>query len=115
MNTGTYTRLRYALSICVLACAAVEARADTVSRIDTSDCSAPAYRRDWEANEESGQVLLSFQVDAKGKVTSVKLVESSGWSDLDLASVRALKRCVFKGATPDSKSWESMRYTWVLK
>ena len=102
------------LSAFALACATSQIQAAETARIDTNDCGVPAYRHDWEVDEESGQVLLAFQVDAKGKVKSVKLVESSGWPELDSASMRALKRCVFKNAAA-AKEWESVRYTWVLK
>ncbi len=108
------TCLLSALSTCLLAGAAFQASAAEASRLDPNECNVPAYRRDWEINEESGQVQLAFQVDANGKVKAVKLVESSGWPDLDSASVRALKQCVFKNAAA-STSWESVRYTWVLK
>ncbi len=115
MKSCTRTRLFSALSACLLAGAALQASAGEISPDETKACNTPAYRREWESNEESGQVLLSFQVDANGKVKSVKLLESSGWPDLDSASVRALKQCVFKSAAPDSKNWGAVRYTWVLK
>jgi protein TonB len=98
----------------MLACTTLQSHAGETAHIDTGDCSTPEYRRDWETNEESGAVLLSFQVDAKGKVKAIKVIESSGWPDLDLASVRSLRQCVFKNAAA-AKNWESVRYTWVLK
>jgi TonB family protein len=112
MKSSTATRL---FSACLLAGAALQANAGEIARFDPNECNTPTYNRDWERNEESGQVLLSFQVDAKGKVMAIKVVQSSGWPDLDSASVRALKQCVFKKAASESKNWESVRYTWVLK
>ena len=113
---NTRARLFSALVCFMLASMPVfDASAGEAAPIDTSTCLVPAYRHDWEINEESGQVLLAFQLDAKGKVKSVKLVESSGWPDLDSASVRALKQCVFKAGATAIRNWETVRYTWVLK
>jgi TonB family protein len=111
------TRLIGTMIAFSLALLSAEAQADGAAApaVDTRDCGAPAYQRDWESNEESGQVLLAFQVGGNGKVKAVKLVESSGWPNLDSASVRAIKRCVFKSAASNSQNWESVRYTWVLK
>lgn len=113
MNRRTHSLL-CAISAAVLASATLAAHAEETTHIDTRDCNVPAYQHDWQSDEESGDVLLQFQVDTKGKVKSVKLVESSGWADLDLASVRALKHCVFKNAA-SAKDWEAVRFTWVLK
>ena len=106
-------RTRLFAALCFFMTAAT-AGAGEAPQINTGDCKIPAYRHDWTADEESGQVLLAFQIDAKGKVVAVKLVESSGWPDLDSASVRSLKQCVFKNASA-SQNWEEVRYTWVLK
>ena len=111
MSSRTY--LIAALGLFMMA-ASTGASAREVSQINTNDCRVPVYRHDWETSEESGDVRLAFQIDAKGKVTAVKLVESSGWPDLDAASVRSLKQCVFKSA-PASLNWEAVRYTWILK
>jgi len=115
----TRTRLLSTLSAAMFACVTLQAHAaDTgTAPIDMSGCNTAAYKRDWETNEESGKVLLAFQLDADGKVKAVKLVESSGWPDLDSASVRALKQCVFKSASSAAapENWETVRYTWVLK
>ena len=108
---NTRTRLFAALSFFMTA---ATAGAGEAPQINTGDCHVPAYRHDWETAEESGQVRLAFQIDAKGKVIAVKLVESSGWPDLDSASVRSLKQCVFKNASA-TQNWEEVRYTWVLK
>ena len=116
----TRTRLLSTLTAALLACVTLQAHAadaDTAP-VDMSGCNTAAYKRDWETNEESGKVLLAFQLDASGKVKAVKLVESSGWPDLDSASVRALKQCVFKAANSSSatpENWETVRYSWVLK
>jgi TonB family protein len=111
MNART---LLCAFCATLFACATLQAHAGEAAHIDTGDCNVPAYLHEWQVNDESGEVLLSFQVDAKGKVKSIKVVESSGWPDLDLASVRSLKRCVFKNAAA-AKDWESVKFTWVLK
>lgn len=114
----TRTRLLSTLTAALLACVTLQAQADDTAPVDMSGCNTAAYKRDWETNEESGKVLLAFQLDASGKVKAVKLVESSGWPDLDSASVRALKQCVFKAANSSSatpENWETVRYSWVLK
>jgi TonB family protein len=105
-----------ALSALALVTLSPHASADETSvKVDTQSCGAPAYHHDWESDEESGEVLLSFLVGEDGKVISVKMLESSGFPELDSASVRAIKRCTFKSSTTNDKNWESVRFYWVLK
>jgi len=90
------------------------------ARVDTHDCGVPEYKQEWQADEETGEVVVAFKVDPSGKVKDVKLVASSGYPDLDSASVRTIKRCVFKSgvsAAPaaSSAAWESVKVSWVLK
>ncbi len=93
---------------------------ETSARVDAHDCGVPEYKQEWQAEEETGEVIVAFKVDGSGKVKDVKLVESSGYTDLDSASVRAIKRCVFKSgaantAAPGNAAWESVKVSWVLK
>ncbi|MBV8634977.1 MAG: TonB family protein [Burkholderiaceae bacterium] len=111
----TRTRLLSTIAAFMLACTAGHAGAGETSTVDTSGCKVPSYRHDWETNEESGEVVLAVQFDAKGKLKAVKLVESSGWPDLDFASLRSLRQCVFKNTATTSQSWETVRYIWLLK
>jgi len=90
------------------------------ARPDTHDCGVPEYKQEWQAEEETGEVIVAFKVDASGKVKDVKLVESSGYADLDSASVRTIKRCVFKNGVASTSAssnaaWESVKVSWVLK
>lgn len=105
-----------ALSALALVTLSPHASADeSNAKVDAQSCSAPSYHHEWETDDESGEVLLSFQVGEDGKVKSVKMLESSGFPELDSASVRAIKRCTFKSSTENSTNWESVRFYWVLK
>lgn len=115
------TKLMTMMAVLSLATVATHAWAgESSARPDTRDCGVPEYKQEWLSEGESGQVVVAFQVDGSGKVKDVKLVESSGYADLDTASVRTIKRCVFKNgaesaASSSNAAWESVKVTWVLK
>lgn len=86
--------------------------------IDASTCSAFSYKHAWEEDEESGAVTLAVLVGENGNVISSKLLKSSGYQDLDTASLRAIKRCVFKSAAHSgdtAQTWAKVRVDWVLE
>jgi protein TonB len=93
---------------------------DTTMRLDTRDCGVPEYKMEWQSEEETGDAVIAFKIDPSGKVKDVKLVESSGYPNLDSASVRAIKRCVFKNGVASTSAssntaWESVKVSWILK
>lgn len=108
-----------ALSALVLVVSSVHSRAANAAPVlDASTCSALSYQHAWEQDEESGAVTLAVLVGGNGNVISTKLLKSSGYQDLDSASLRAIKRCVFKSAAPSgdtAQTWAKVRVDWVLE
>ena len=98
---------------------------DMLAYMKTDSMQWPAVRFDdidsTKANQFCGDGIPDLVlVDASGKVKDVKLVESSGYADLDSASVRTIKRCVFKNGVASTSAssnaaWESVKVSWVLK
>jgi len=79
-------------------------------------CPAPAYPRAALANEEQGATVVSVLVGVDGHVTDSKVEKSSGFSDLDRATLK-LAQCKFKPVLKDGKaepSWVSLEYDWKL-
>ena len=58
----------------------------------------PVYSLEARAHKEEGVVVLRAEVDSQGKVTSVSLVQSSGFADLDESALDAVKNWQFKPA-----------------
>jgi periplasmic protein TonB len=58
----------------------------------------PVYSLEVRARKEEGVVMLRAEVDTQGKVTSVSLVQSSGFADLDESALDAVKNWQFKPA-----------------
>jgi protein TonB len=91
--------------------------AEQTAKIDREACDAPGYRLDWVAADQRGDVVLSMLVNADGKVTDAKVVESSGYAKIDKASLRAGSKCKFSPGTRNGEavpSWVKIRYSWVI-
>jgi periplasmic protein TonB len=58
----------------------------------------PDYPEAARRFKEKGVVMLRAEVDAQGKVTSVSVAQSCGYSDLDESAVEAVKNWRFKPA-----------------
>lgn len=58
----------------------------------------PEYPKGARQRGEQGQVTLELAVDARGGVASVRVVETSGFADLDEAAVRAARAARFNPA-----------------
>lgn len=89
---------------------------ESVPRIDAESCSAPAYKRAWQDNDEEGNVKVAVLVDKDGKVISSKMLQSSGYRHLDNASTFAIKNCTFKPGTQagqPAQSWAVVTYSWL--
>lgn len=105
-------RIRTAVSALLLTLAAPLAMAATV---DPKDCVKPNFPARWVNDGDSGNVVIAFLVGADGKVLDSRLVESSGFLNLDRASIRAGAGCKFKPANDQSAaSWAKVKYTWVV-
>lgn len=90
---------------------------DNITRMEAGECSIPTYRTAWQDEEVQGTVKLAVLVGTDGRVQDVKVVESSGYSALDKASLRAGTTCKFEPAGKDSANaavWAKVQYKWVL-
>ncbi len=97
--------------------AANAAMADSVATLDPkAACDKPEYPRASLVNEEQGVVVLSLQIAPDGKVTDSKVDKSSGFKNLDRATLK-LAQCRFKPLVKDGKaeeSWAKFVYDWKL-
>lgn len=101
-----------------LLCAALNANAsDYLAAIDTkTPCDKPEYPRASLVNEEQGTVVLSLQIATDGKVSDSKVEKSSGFKNLDKATMK-LAQCKFKPLIKDGKpeqAWAKFEYVWKL-
>ncbi|SFU35020.1 energy transducer TonB [Pseudoduganella namucuonensis] len=95
---------------------ALAADADTRSAQGT--CATPVFPGAWQKEDIEGNARIGVLVGADGNVLESKLLESSGYKELDKASLRASKKCTFKPAakTGDlAPNWVRVKYSWVLK
>ena len=93
------------------------AAAELSAKIDREACQVPAYPAHWRVDDQQGAVILSVLVKADGSVADAKVLESSGYSQLDRASLRAGANCKFKPGTKDGQavpSWVKVRYSWII-
>jgi protein TonB len=101
----------------LLSLVAVQASAADRPRIDKSSCSTPDYPVAWQSQDQQGAVKLALLVGADGSVQDAKVVESSGYSTLDKASLKAGVKCKFTPATKDGANtaeWTKVQYSWVI-
>ena len=76
----------------------------------------PDYPRASLMAEEQGTVKLQFVVGADGQLVRSTVLKSSGYPDLDKATVKALSRCRFRAAERDGVKIEStFAADWVWK
>ncbi len=97
--------------------AANAAMADSLATIDTKfPCDKPEYPRASLVNEEQGTVVLALQIGTDGKVMDTKVEKSSGFKNLDKATMK-LSNCKFKPMVKDGKAeegWAKFEYAWTL-
>lgn len=92
--------------------------ADQPVALDPVTCIKPEYRERWINAGLDGRVTLAITIDANGKPSDTKIVESSGNSDIDRASARAAQSCSFKAALRDGNAVPGLthlRYSWVVQ
>ncbi len=113
----TYTRLSLAIAAPLLFVAMNASAADYEATLDTkAPCDKPEYPRASLVNEEQGTVVLALQVAADGKVSDSKIEKSSGFKNLDKATLK-LASCKFKPLVKDGKpeqAWAKFEYVWKL-
>lgn len=109
--------LRLSFAAVVLSLSFAASAADSVAALDTKvPCDKPEYPRASLVNEEQGTVVLSLQIAVDGKVTDSKVEKSSGFKNLDKATLK-LANCHFKPVVKDGKpeqSWAKFEYVWKL-
>ncbi len=69
---------------------------------------APRYPYLSRVNDEQGRVILRVIVDHKGRAKEVKVLESSGYSRLDKAARKAVKRWRFQPAQKNGQSTQGV-------
>ncbi len=69
---------------------------------------APRYPYLSRVNDEQGRVILRVIVDRKGRAKEVKILESSGYSRLDKAARKAVKRWRFQPARKNGQSTQGV-------
>ena len=113
------TRFAPVVSALVLCLAAAPALAlESPARLNAAACEKPSYPASWQEDGNVGKVTVAYLVDTDGSVLKSKVVESSGLSRLDRASVRAGARCKFEPAAKDGQAamaWATVTYSWVVE
>ena len=78
----------------------------------------PAWPPASLARNETGTVELKLMLNSDGVVTRTKLINTSGFRDLDMATLKGFIGCKFKPAKVDGKTgdtWVSLQYTWKIE
>ena len=86
--------------------------------VDAKTCDKPPYPPASLRAHETGVVLLSFLIDADGRVLDGKIERSSGYRRLDEAAKAGLALCKFRPATIDGRperSRASIEYVWKIE
>jgi protein TonB len=98
---------------------ALTAPATVQPRIDLAHSSQPEYPPQSRRLGEQGSLVLQVMVDASGRVTDSKLVQSSGSQRLDQAALDGVKASYrFFPGTLDGKPqpmWFTFKFTWKLQ
>ena len=80
-------------------------------------CAKLAYPADSQRNGEQGTVHMDFLIDVDGTVLEKSVVKSSGFPDLDQATLDGIGACQFSPAVTNGKPERSLlpfSYTWSL-
>lgn len=117
MSTFTFTRLYPIFAVSLLCLTLNAVAADNQATLDPkASCDKPDYPRASLVNEEQGTVILSLQIAVDGKVADSKIEKSSGFKNLDKATMK-LAQCKFKPLIKDGKpeqAWAKFEYVWKL-
>ncbi len=91
--------------------------AHTSARV-AGNCEKPEYPRTSLRNEEEGSVNVKLTIGADGTVVDAAIEKSSGFKDLDRATLKAWSLCHFTPAMSDGQPVQSttrMQYVWKLE
>ena len=86
--------------------------------LDFSTCVKPDYPKSSLRNEETGTVTLRFLVAPTGRIIDARVEHSSGFRDLDRATLNGMSRCLFRPASIDNKPVQEsapLQYVWTLE
>jgi|GEM_PF-506678 len=72
---------------------------------------APSYSKDAMDAKEGGVARIQFDIGVDGKLLDIKLIQSTGFDDLDQATLSALSRCEFK---PALKGFKPVASTFLI-
>lgn len=78
----------------------------------------PAWPMASLRNKETGSVKIAFLVSANGFVSRAKIVDTSGFRDLDRATMVGFLGCKFKPQFKDGSptdTWHDMTYVWKIE
>ncbi|AMO99274.1 tonB family C-terminal domain protein [Collimonas arenae] len=81
------------------------------------NCEKPEYPRSSLRNEEEGSVTVKLTIGVDGNVIDSAVEKSSGFKDLDRATLKAWSLCHFTPAMADGQAVQSstrMQYVWKL-
>ncbi|AIY40990.1 Ferric siderophore transport system [Collimonas arenae] len=91
--------------------------AHTSARV-TGNCEKPEYPRTSLRNEEQGTVNVKLIIGADGSVVDATIEKSSGFKELDRATLKAWSLCHFTPAMADGQPVQSatrMEYVWKME
>lgn len=91
--------------------------AHTSARV-AGNCEKPEYPRTSLRNEEQGTVNVKLIIGVDGSVVDAMIEKSSGFKDLDRATLKAWSLCHFTPAMADGQPVQSatrMQYVWKLE
>ena len=114
-----FTRLSILLAapLLVIAIAAEAAEtADSATLDKQTHCDMPEYPRASLVHEEQGTVILALQIGVDGKVIDSKVEQSSGFKNLDKATLK-FAQCKFMPLMKDGKpeqGWAKFQFNWKL-
>jgi protein TonB len=81
-------------------------------------CGLPEYPKASQRGEETGNTTIRYAVSPAGKATDITIIKSSGYRDLDKASISSLGKCRFTPASVAGKPVQAnlvAEYHWGLK
>jgi len=91
--------------------------AETAPVPKSDSCGMPYFPAAWIDDGLEGTVRVAVLVGADGSVKDKKLVRSSGYRELDKASLQAGANCKFVAPPKDSSGapgWATVQYQWVV-
>lgn len=86
--------------------------------LNTEICGKPEYPKNSARNEEEGTVQVEVIVASNGFFFPVRVIKSSGYRDLDRATVVAFNGCKFRPGMIDGKAVQTvtlLNFQWKLQ